>query len=83
MLDAVQHLLLFSFPQDGNQSVAEIHGTVFLALCGANPCFLPYRVISRTPANGDALFLPVDVLPGQTAHLTDTKPSEIGDLDRQ
>ena len=70
-------------PQDSRQGVAEIHSTDFLTLCGADLCFLPYGVIPHTPANGEALFLQVDVLPGQPAHLTDTKPGEIGDLDRQ
>ena len=83
VFDAVQHLLLFGFPQDSRQGVAEIHGTDFLTLGGADLRFLPYGVIPHTPANGEALFLQVDVLPGQPAHLTDTKPGEIGDLDRQ
>ena len=83
VFDAVQHLLLFGFPQDGRQSVAEIHSTDFFALGGADLRFLPYRVISHTPANGEALFLQVDVLPSQPAHLADTKPGEIGDLNRQ
>ena len=74
---------LFGFPQDSRQGVAEIHGTDFLTLCGADLRFLPYGVIPHTPADGEALFLQVDVLPSQPAHLADTKPSEIGDLDRQ
>ena len=32
VFNAVQHLLLFGFPQDGRQSVAEIHSTDFFAL---------------------------------------------------
>ena len=57
---AVQHLLLFGFPQDGRQGIAEIHSTDFLALCGSDLCFLPYGVIPHTPANGKALFLYAD-----------------------
>ena len=57
---AVQHLLLFGFPQDGRQGVAEIYGTDFLALGGADLRFLPYGVIPHTPANGKALFLYAD-----------------------
>lgn len=83
VFDAVQHLLLFGFPQDSRQGVAEIHGTDFLTLGGADLRFLPYGVIPHTPANGEALFLQVDVLPSQPAHLADTKSGEIGDLDRQ
>lgn len=60
IFDAVQHLLLFGFPQDGRQGVAEIHSTDFLALCGADLRFLPYGVIPHTPANGKALFLYAD-----------------------
>ena len=53
-------MLLFGFPQDGRQGVAEIHSTDFLALCGADLRFLPYGVIPHTPANGEALFLYAD-----------------------
>ena len=83
VFDAVQHLLLFGFPQDGRQGVAEIHCTDFFALGGADLRFLPYGVIPHTPADGKALFLQVDVLPSQPAHLADTKPGVIGNLDRQ
>ena len=60
VFNAVQHLLLFGFPQDGRQGVAEIHSTDFLTLCGADLCFLPYGVIPHTPADGEALFLYAD-----------------------
>ena len=45
VLDTVKHLFLFRRPQDRRQGIAEIHGSDFLALGGADLGFLPGGVV--------------------------------------
>lgn len=83
VLDTVKHLFLFRCPQDRRQGIAEIHGSDFLALGGADLGFLPGGVVPHTAADCQALLIQVNILPCQAASLTDTKSGEICDLDRQ
>ena len=67
ILQAVFALLRLGFSQKYRQGVAEVHGTDFLPLGGANLRFVPLAVVPHTAPHGQTLVVKVDVLPGYLA----------------
>ena len=65
------------------QSVAEIHGTDFLAFGCTYLCLVPLPVVSHTASYCKVLSVKVDVLPSQCTRFSDTKPCVIGYLHRE
>lgn len=83
ILKAVLMLFRLCLSENVSRSVAEIHGTDFLAFGGTYLCLVPLPVVSHTASYCEVLFVKVDVLPSQTTHFSDTKPCVIGYLHRE
>ena len=83
ILLAVFALFRLGFSQKYRQGVAEIHGTDFLPLGGADLRLVSFAVVPHTAPHGQALVIQVDVLPCQCAGFTNPKSGVVGDLDGQ
>lgn len=76
-LHTVFKLLFPCFFQDVNKGVAKINDPDFLPFCRADFVLMGSAVVADTPADCQALFLKVDVLPSQPCHFPKLETCEI------